>query len=93
MAANHEEFLEALKVSTHRVSTEANQRWLIARNGHPLYAHLTETRATEHDLDILKQIHKDIEALRDAFMETLTARTNAWNDYYDFIDGPLFSDV
>ena len=85
MAANHEEFLEAAKFAAHRFSTDACQRWINARNSHPLYDQLTETRATPQDLELLQQIHKDIDHLRNEFLETLSARTMAWDDYYDFL--------
>lgn len=85
MAANHAELLKALKESAHRVSVEACQRWTTARNGHPLYDQLSETRMTPHDQELLNQIHKDIEHLRNDFLETLSMRTDAWDEYYDFI--------
>jgi|LauGreDrversion4_2_1035121.scaffolds.fasta_scaffold01757_3 hypothetical protein len=85
MAANHAELLEALKESAHRVSVEATQQWMLARNNHPLYAELTETRTTPRDQELLTQIHRDIQPLREYVIETLAARTLAWDDYYDFI--------
>jgi hypothetical protein len=86
MAANHDEWLKAMKESAHRVSVESCHRWMAARNGHPLYDQLSETRTTPHDLELLHQIHKDIEHLRNDFLETLSIRTDAWDDYYEFIN-------
>jgi len=86
MAANHAEMLKAMKEFAHRVSVEACQRWMTARNGHPLYDQLSETRMTPHDQELLNQIHKDIEHLRNHFLETLSLRTDAWDEYYEFID-------
>jgi hypothetical protein len=86
MAANHAEFLKAAKESMHRVSVEACHRWMTARSNHPLYHQLSETRATPTDLALLKQIHQEIEHLRNEFLETLSLRTEAWDEYYDFIN-------
>ena len=85
MAANHEEFLEALKFSTHRASADACQRWIEARHAHPLYHQLSETRTTANDILLLNIIHKDIDHLRDVFLESLSNRSDAWDDYYDFV--------
>jgi len=90
MAANHEEFLKAAKQSAHQVSVEACHRWMTARNTHPLYVQLTETRTTPNDLELLQHIHRDIDDLRNAFLETLSARTLAWDEYYDFIGAELY---
>ena len=85
MAANHDEFLKALKESTHHVSVLACRRWMDAKTTHPLYHQLSDTRTTPHDKELLTIIHRDIESLRIEFLDTLKLRTLAWDDYYDFI--------
>jgi len=85
MAANHAELLKALKDSTSQAAFVACNQWMLARNAHPLYSQLSETRTTPNDLLLLNTIHKDIEPLRIHFLEVLATRTLAWDDYYVFI--------
>jgi hypothetical protein len=86
MAANHAELLKALKDSAHQVSVIACRQWMDAKTTHPLYAQLSDARTDPEDQEILNTIHKDIEHLRNLFLETLSDRTFAWDEYYDFID-------
>lgn len=83
MASNHEEFLFALKESTMADSVRACHRWMHAKESHPLYPQLSETRATEEDRIILQKICIDIETLHHEFLTLLSISNDARMDYYD----------
>ena len=83
MACNHAKFLFALKESTKRDSVRACHEWMRAKESHPLYNQLSETRTTQEDRIMLQKICLDIEPLHQEFIRLLSISNEARMDYYD----------
>jgi len=80
MAANHIEYVEAHLASTNRLSIEACQQWMNAKTSHPLYQQLSELRTPQDQL-LLEEIYRDIEPLRQIFLDLLVIYQRALDDY------------